>query len=164
MRTWKSASVATVLSVALLVSARPALAQEESDAPQSQCKRVKARQVDFFDPATNASTGPVTGAGLLNGTQLSAFTPGALPTADPAVVTFTADYTLTTDHGVLKAANVYLYDVPTNVATTLSRINPATSIGRFAGATGTIYYVSRVISLVPFVVESDLTADICLAR
>ena len=62
-----------------------------------------------------------------------------MPTPDPNTVSFTADLTITTNHGQLKARSVFLFDLVTGLWTVIERINPDTSTGRFAGATGVLF-------------------------
>jgi len=163
MNARKTTVTAAVLTCGLFVLAGSVLAQEDQEPAQSNCRRVRAHESGLFDPATNANTGTVTNGGRLNGTFVAAFLPGFAPTQDPTIVTFMSDFSITTDHGVLKARNMYLFDFA-GVATVLGRIDPVTSTGRFAGATGTLFSAGRVTSFNPFTTEEDVTADICFAK
>ena len=65
---------------------------------------------------------------------------------------------------MLKASNVYLYDLATGHVTVMSRIHPDTSTGRFAGATGVLFFSGKTISTNPFTVQTDIAGEICLAN
>jgi hypothetical protein len=120
--------IAAVLSFGLFTLTESALAQEQSAAAQSDCKHVKAQSVEVStDPAT--ASGIVTNGGRLNGTTLTVFGNGALPTPDPTTVSFTGDFTLTTNHGQLKASNVYLYNFAGVGATLGASIRPPVQAG-----------------------------------
>ena len=148
--------VAAVLSCGLFTLQESALAQ-------SGCKLVKAQQVAVFDGPTNTTTGTITNGGDLNGTTLEVFGSGFAPTQDPTTITFLADFTITTNHGQLKASNVYLFNFA-GVGANLGRINPATSTGTFSGATGVLYAAAKVTSFSPFTVQAEYTGEICLAK
>jgi hypothetical protein len=156
--------IAAVLSVGLFTVEEAALAHEEATVMQSDCKQAKGLHEAVFDEVTNTTTGVITNGGWLNGPTLQAFGIGALPTPDPTTVTFTADFTLTTNRGQLKASNVYLFDFAAGVAAVLGRIKPATSTGEFAGATGVLYFAGRVTSFSPFTVKEEITGEICFAK
>jgi hypothetical protein len=161
--------IAAVLSLGWFTLEGSALAQgqrqegREGRERESDCRQMEARQVGVFDGITNTTTGTITNGGRLNGTTVEAFGIGSLPTQDPTTVTFLADFTLTTTRGQLKASNVYLYDFA-GVAAVLGRINPTTSTGRFAGATGVLYFAGKVTSFNPFTVEAQITGEICFAK
>jgi hypothetical protein len=162
MNARKLTMMAAVLSVGLFTLEESALAQHELARARRDCRQVKARQVGTFDGVAT-TTGIVTKGGWLNGTYAAVFHPGALPTQDLTTITFVADFTLTTRHGELKMFNVYLDDLSANVGSALERINPTTSTGIFAGATGVLYSAATVISLSPFTVEEEITGEICFA-
>ena len=164
MNAQKMTVIAAALSFGLFTLEESALAQEESAPAQSDCKQVRAQQVGVFDGVTNTTTGTITNGGTLNGTTLEVFFGfGAFPTPDPTTVTFTGDFTLTTNHGELKASNVYLFNFA-GVGAVLGRINPTTSTGRFAGATGVLYWAVKVTNFSPFTVQEEITGEICFAK
>jgi hypothetical protein len=84
----------------------------------------------------------------------------------PGIVVFTGQFTLTTDHGQLKASNVYLLGLAANKSTVLAVIDPAGSTGRFAGATGTLFLnTNRVdVSGNPHAFQSEVHGEVCFAR
>jgi hypothetical protein len=156
MNARKIALMAAVLSVGLFTL-------EESALAENDCKQVKGQQVGVLDEVTNTTSGTVSKGGWLNGTYVAVFSGGALPTPDPTTISFTSDFTITTNHGELKASNVYLFNFA-GVGAVLGRINPTTSTGRFAGATGVLYFAAKVTSFSPFTVEEGIAGEICFAK
>ncbi|HLJ45839.1 MAG TPA: hypothetical protein VKU01_07525 [Bryobacteraceae bacterium] len=149
------ASAATILALGLLCLDRPASAQ-------SNCKDVKGNSMDVFNPVTGVFSGKISNAGDLDGTTAETFT-GSAPTPAPTVFSFTADFVLTTHDGQLKASWVNLYDNATGLFTVMAVINPTTSTGRFAGATGVLYSNGKTVSSAPFTVAAELAGQICYA-
>jgi hypothetical protein len=77
-------------------------------------------------------------------------------------VSYTANLTITTVLGQLKTRNVYLYDFGTGRFTILARINPDTSTGRYAGATGTLFFGGQTIAEGTY--QSNISGEICFAK
>jgi hypothetical protein len=142
----------------LLCFGRPARAQ-------TKCRQIEgATFVDVYSGGSTSS-GSVTQGGILNGTTLTVFTSTAFPSPVSTIVSYTADLTVTTNQGQLKTFNVYLYDFGTGFFTVLGRIDPKSSTGRFAGATGVLYINGKTIgTAIPFTYPSDITGAICLAN
>ena len=135
--------------------------------PQSNCQKISANGIQVFDPATGIVSGPVTNSGLLDGTLTDVinFGAGFVFTPDPTVVAYTTDLTITTLQGQLKASTVTTQSIITSQGAEWGRINPNTSTGRFAGATGMITVVFKPLGdpgVGPF--ETQITADICFNR
>ena len=133
----------------------------------SNCKMIRGNGVQVFDPLTGLVTGPVTNAGILDGDLVDAidFGAGFVFTPDPTVVTYTTNLTITTIHGELKAYPVTMQSILTGKGSEWGEIDPTTSTGKFAGATGTISVVFKPVgdpSVGPYAAE--LTADICFAQ
>ena len=144
-------------------SAQSASAQSAN----SNCKKLKGTRIDVFDPAAGISSGTITGGGWLNGTTETVinFDAGFVFTPDPNVVAFRSDTTITTIDGQLKASLVTTFNFVTGAFTEYGSINPNTSTGRFAGATGVIFFDGKTIGNVdtgPY--ESVIVGDICLAN
>ena len=163
MKAQKLTRIAAILSLGLFTLQASALAQ-------NGCKQVKAQLVETSTNSGATATGTITNGGELNGTTLAVFNlncagciNGALFTPDPTTVSFTSDFTITTNHGELKASNVYLFNFA-GVGAFLSRINPITSTGRFAGATGVLYSAAKATSFTPFTVQEEITGEICFAK
>jgi hypothetical protein len=158
-RTGKLMTLLTAMwSVGLFSLQQPVFAE-------GNCQEVKARFVDVYSGGATTS-GTITQGGLLNGRTVTVFTSGAFSTPVATVVSFTGDLTITTDHGLLKTSNVYIYDFATGQGTAIGRINPNTSTGRFAGATGVLFLneTKTIGSSIPFTYQQDITGEICFAK
>jgi hypothetical protein len=163
MNARKVTIMAAVLTLRLFSLEESALAQEETAVAQGDCRRVKGQKVSVNDAATNTTTGIITKGGRLNGTTVEVFRADVSPTPDLTTVTFAADLTLTTSRGRLKASNVYLFDFAAGVGPVFWRINPTTSTGRFAGATGVVYTAAKLTSVSPDTFFEEITGAICFA-
>lgn len=153
--------VAVVLTIGIF-SAQQAAAQS----PNSSCKKLTASALGSFNPATGTVSGPLTNGGILNGTleDVINFGAGFVFTPDPTVISYTTNLTITTLWGQLKASNVTTQSVVTAAGSEWGYINPDTSTGKFAGATGLIFIRFKPVgdpAVGPF--ESEITADICFA-
>lgn len=140
---------------------------ESSQSANSNCKKLKGRSVVVFDPATGITSGTVTNAGILNGKleEVINFGAGFVFTPDPNVVTYLADSTIITRRGQLKSSAVITQSIVTGDGTDWGYINPVTSTGIFAGATGVIFSTFRLVGddpNGPYV--SEITGEICLAH
>lgn len=136
------------------------LGQVASAQSTNNCMKVKAK---FVDVGTNPSTGTITNGGILNGTTETVYdlASGVL-TYDPAKVTFTADTTFTTNRGVLKTHNVFMLDFVRGVGTAIYRIDPDTSTGIFAGATGVLF--GNATTPDPITAVGEIRGEICFAN
>ena len=150
--------VAVALTFCLLTLEQSASAESRD----RDCKQAKGKLIDVN--SGNAVLGTITNAGILNGTTETIFNSPGFPTPDPTVVSFTGNFTIRTLHGQLKASNVYLYDLATGHVTVMSRIHPDTSTGRFAGATGVLFFSGKTISTNPFTVQTEIGGEVCLAN
>lgn len=133
----------------------------------SDCKTIRANSFQLFDPSTGTVSGPVTNSGILDGNLEDVINLGAgfLPTPDPTVFAYTTDFTITTLHGKLKAAPVTIQSVVTGNGAEWGEINPSTSTGKFAGASGSISVVFKPVgdpAVGPYAAE--VAADICFAQ
>lgn len=149
--------VAVVWTVGSFALQTPAFAQ-------GKCQEVKATWIDIYNGG-NTTSGTITNGGALNGTTLTVFNTGAFPTSEPTIVSYAGDLSLTTNHGRLNTRNVYIYDFATGRFTIMGRVNPNTSTGRFAGATGTLFIAGKTIgAAVPFTYPSEITGEICFVN
>ena len=135
--------------------------------PNSNCKQIKGFSVTVFDPITGIVSGPITNAGILNGPSEDVinFGAGFVFTPDPSVISYTSELTITTVDGQLKASTVTTQSVVTGVGAEWGHINPNTSTGRFAGATGQIFFSFKPVgdpAIGPY--EADVTGEICFAN
>ena len=103
--------------------------------------------------------------GILNGTTEYVYSPDFVFTPDPNVVSYISEFTLTTNQGQVKAGTVYIYNFVTGLWTAMGSIHPDTSTGRFAGATGVLYFNGRTVGAGPDQsYPSDITGEICFAN
>jgi hypothetical protein len=158
IRNWKRVVTAALCALALGRVWAQAL-------PQSKCKGIEnATFIDVYSSG-NTTSGTITQGGILNGKTLTIFTSPAFPTPVSSTVSYTGDLTITTKQGQLKTLNVYLYDFGTGFFTVLGRIDPNSSTGRFAGATGVLYINGKTVgTAVPISYPSNITGEICLAN
>jgi len=68
-----------------------------------------------------------------------------------------------TRDGQLNASAVNLFDFSNGVVSTQARINPSTSTGSFAGATGYLFFNGVGTTSGPFVARLEITGQICNA-
>lgn len=83
------------------------------------------------------------------------------------MVTFGAGLTLTTKRGVVGARVLFLFDVVTGTWTSIATIDPDSSTGRFAGASGTLWFPSGTSIHLDGGAQaypSYVTGHLCLAR
>jgi len=160
--------VIALLSMMLVLGLflKPSAAAQSANGPNN-CKKIKARGVQIFDPLTGVISGPVTNSGILNGNlqDVIDFGAGFVFTADPSVVSYTTSLTITTNQGELKAHPVTTQSIVTGAGAEWGQIDPNTSTGRFAGATGIISTIFKAVgdpSVGPY--EAEITADICFAQ
>jgi hypothetical protein len=154
MNRHKAGAILTVLAFALFGLRETALAQ-------SKCQEAKGDQSGAFDPTTNALTGTMTNAGWLNGPFTENFDAAVLPTPDPAAVTFTSTFTVTTVLGELRTRNVTVFNFITGNAAVLGHIDPVGSTGRFAGASGVLYFAGITTSFDPFLIGGTISGELC---
>ncbi len=148
--------VTIVLVGSLFRAAQPTAAQSEN----ANCKQVKGNLTVNFGPGT--ASGVLTNGSVLNGTVESVFAPGSVvPTADPTAITFSGTTSITTNKGVLVTRDVYLIDFVLTLGPGMLRIDPATSSGEFAGATGLIYLNPNVEGPLG---HAEIGGQICFAK
>ena len=163
----RTRTVMTLVSVMLILGL---FALEQSTSAQSldsNCKKLKGTSVQVFDPDTGIVSGTVTNAGILDGTLEDVINSdaGFVFTPDPNVVTFLSDLTITTVNGQLKASPLTAFNFETGFWSEFGNINPNASTGRFAGATGVIFFSGKTIGNIdtgPF--EAKITGEICFAN
>ena len=132
---------------------------------KSNCKQAKGKFIDVVTFPT--TTGTITKGGILNGTTETVYNPDFVftPNTNNQVVSYIGDLTITTHQGELKTSNVYIYNFATGLFTAMGNINPDTSTGRFAGATGVLYINGNTIGVFPDQsYPSDIAGEICLAN
>jgi hypothetical protein len=134
----------------------------------SNCKTITGNSAQFFDPATSTLFGTNTNAGVLNGTleDVVNVDAGFVLTPDPNVITYLSNLTIKTVNGELKASSdVNTFNFVTGNFTEFGQIDPTTSTGKFAGATGVIFFTGRTVGSAdvgPY--EAEISAHICFAQ
>ena len=161
-------TVTVVLIVGSFTLGGTALAQEEDSLARLEhgnCYSVVGQARDTWPGAGSVSTGVITG--LLNGATQYVYDTEGFPTPDPNVVTFGAGLTVTTKRGIVGARVLFLFDVVTGIWTSIATIDPKSSTGRFAGATGTLWFPSGTTKYLNGGAQtypSYVTGHLCLAR
>jgi hypothetical protein len=152
---------AFVLTLCLFSLEQSTLARSRN----SNCKQVKGNSLEYLASTCCTDTGTITNGGILNGTTEYVYNPAFVVTPDPNVVSYISEFTLTNNRGQLKASNVYIYNLVTGLWTAMGQVNPDRSTGRFAGATGVLYFNGKTVgNATPITYPSDITATICLAH
>jgi hypothetical protein len=153
----------SVISRATAVVALSLFALAECAWGESNCKQAKGDAV-IVAVGSGPASGPITNGGDLNGTMIDVFTGGGFPTPDPMIVSFAGDLTITTHQGQLRASAVHFFDLASGVASAQARINPVTSTGRFAGATGFLFFNGVGTTTSPFTTRLEISGQICFAH
>ncbi|MBA2702798.1 MAG: hypothetical protein H0U60_02985 [Blastocatellia bacterium] len=130
----------------------------------SNCKQAKGNWFDTFNPTTGGTIGTITNAGVLNGTTETVYDPAFVFTPDPNVFAYIAQATFTTNQGLLKTNNVYIYNFVTGLWIAMGSIDPNASTGRFAGATGVLYFNGTTVGGFPESYPAGISGDICFAN
>ena len=142
---------------ALLITALVATSVLASD-----CQSLRGIE-GVVNNGNGTASGTITEGGKLNGTTQTVFTSAFTPTPDSSAFSFTDDLTLTTNKGVLHSHNVTIFDVVQGVFTALARIDPNTSTGDFAGATG-VFYISGKTADGGATFQGEITGSMCFAN
>ena len=141
------------------------VALQQTTSAENECKKAKGNLVEAFDPRNNTTTGTLSDGGWLDGTTAAVFNSGAFPTPVPTEVTFTSTFTLTTNHGQLNGSRIYLLDLATGQGTAMVKIDPTTSTGVFAGATGVLFFgliKSTTVAVGPY--YEVVSGQVCFAN
>ena len=133
-----------------------------SAAAVSDCKEANGN-LSVVNNGNGTTSGTITGGGRLNGTTQAVFTSAFSPTPDPSTFSFTDDLTLTTNKGVLRTHNVGIFDVAKGLFSAINRIDPNTSTGDFAGATG-VLYINGSTTDGGATFQGKITGEICFAN
>jgi len=153
------ALVAVVLTLCLFSSEQTTSALSA----RSNCRNVNGTSSEVGNPT--GTVGRITNGGILNGTTQLFYTSGILPTPDPTAFSYTTVVTITTNKGQLKTSNVGVFETETGLFrfSEIGRIDPNTSTGRFAGATGVLFTNGKTIDG-GGTFQSLIIGEICLAH
>lgn len=126
------------------------------------CQKIRANEVSAY---TGPSTvgGTVTQGGILNGTSEAVPVSSFFPTAQANTFSFNISKTFITNKGVLRTLSPHLLDTVSGIGTAFAYINPATSTGIFAGATG-VLFVNFTQDLNAGTANAEITGEICLVN
>ena len=148
----------TLIALSLVV-----FASSSSVLAFSDCQKVKGIENGSLNPDGSGASGTITQGGKLNGSSQVVLTTGFAPTGDPFTFSFTDDLTLTTKDGILRTHNVSLFDTANGLSTAIARIDPNSSEGAFAGATGVLYLNAKVINAMGGF-QAEITGELCYAN
>jgi hypothetical protein len=149
-----------MLSAAVLVLCLSGLTRAGSAG--SSCKEAKGK-LSVVNNGNGTTSGTITQGGRLNGTTQAVFTSGFTATPDPNTFSYNDNLTLTTNKGVLKTSNVGIFDLGTGLFSEIARINPSTSTGDFAGATGVLFIFGKSTDG-GATFQAEIDGDICFAH
>ena len=136
-------------------------------AAKSNCKKLKGTRIDLYDPTAETAFGAIHNGGFLNGTTADVinFSTFVIFTPDPNIFTYLSDTTITTINGQVKVTFVTTQNGATGIFTQWGSINPETSTGIFAGATGVIYMAGKSIgdpANGPF--QAEVLGEVCFPK
>lgn len=147
----------TMVAMSLVV-----FSSTDTDRQDHGCQKVKGTENGALNPDGSGATGFISHGGRLNGpTRVLLATPFT-PTGDPFTFSFTDNFTLTTNEGVLRTHNVSILDTANGVGTAVARIDPTGSEGVFNGATGVLFLNSKVTNTSGGF-QAEITGEICYA-
>lgn len=126
---------ATLLVIASIAAS---LCQGATADDRRKCKSVDA-DLSVVSNGNGTTSGSVRHGGKLDGTTRAMFTSALTPTPNPAAFSYTDEFSITTDRGVLKAHNVGLFVVGNELFSEIAVVDSGTSTGDFAAATGALY-------------------------
>jgi hypothetical protein len=149
-------SLALIALAALSFSPLPPASANGND-----CKKAKGN-LSVVNNGDGTTSGTITQGGKLNGTTQAVFTSALTATPDPSTFSYTGDFAVTTNKGVLKTHNVGIFDVVNGLFSEIARIDPNTSTGIFAGATGVLYINGKTTDA-GATFQAEISGDICFA-
>jgi hypothetical protein len=133
-----------------------------TNASGRNCRDTKGNYVEVFNPQTNLATGTISNAGWLNGATEVLIDTAGFPTPDPNKFSYASSMSIATRKGVLKGRRFFLTDVVTGFGVDMTDIDPKTSTGMFAGATGVLYvHVIKSVTIDVGPYYQEITALVC---
>jgi hypothetical protein len=88
------------------------------------------------------------------------FTSALTSTPDANTLSYTDDFTVATNKGVLKTHNICIFDVVLGLFSEIARIDPNASTGAFAGAT-VVLYINGTTTDGGATFEAEIRGEIC---
>ena len=149
---------ATLLVIASIAAT---LCQGAMADDRRKCKNIDA-DLSVVSNGNGTTSGTVRHGGKLDGTTRAVFTSALSPTPNPAAFSYTDEFSVTTDRGVLKAHNVGLFVVSNGLFSEIAVIDSGASTGNFAAATGALY-INGKTSDAGATFQAEITGEICFS-
>jgi len=154
-------SIRTLAAIFLVASTAAWFTEEAMADERLKCRDANG-ELSVVSNANGTTSGTIRHGGKLNGTTRAVFTSALTSTPNPSAFSYTDDFSITTDRGVLKAHNVGLFMVSNGLFTEIAVIDPSASTGGFAGATGAIY-INGKTSDGGATFKAEITGEFCIA-
>lgn len=153
-----SSTPATLLVIALTAGwfSQDAVADDHR-----RCKNADG-DLSVVSNGNGTTSGTVRHGGKLNGTTRAVFTSALTSTPNPNAFSYTDEFSIATDRGVLKAHNVGLFVVSNGLFSEIAIIDPGTSTGSFAAATG-VLYINGKTNDGGATFKAEITGELCVA-
>ena len=136
-----------------------------TNASERNCRDTKGNFVEVFNPQNNLATGTISNAGWLNGATQGVIDTAGFPTPDPNKFSYGSPISIATGKGVLKGRRIFVTDVITGLGMDMTDIDPKTSTGMFAGATGVLYvHVNKSVTVEVGPYYQEITAHVCFPQ
>ena len=152
--------ISRLSALIVIASIAASLCQGAMADDHRKCKSVDA-DLGVVSNGNGTTSGSVRHGGRLEGTTRAVFTSALSPTPNPAAFSYTDEFSITTDRGVLKAHNVGLFVVGSGLFSEIAVVDSGTSTGDFAAATGALYITGKTRDGgVTF--QAAISGEICL--
>ena len=135
--------------------------QEAMADDHSRCRDVDG-DLSVVSNGNGTTSGTVRHGGKLNGTTRAVFTSALTSTPNPNAFSYTDEFSITTDRGVLKAHNVGLFLVSDGLFGEIAVIDPGASTGSFRTATG-VLYINGKTNDGGATFKAEITGELCVA-
>lgn len=147
------------LTLALIALVLASLALAPPSVTAGNCAKAKGDLL-VVSNADGTTSGTITHGGKLKGTTQAVFTSAPTATPDANTLSYTDDFTITTNKGVLKTHNIGIFDVVLGLFSEIARIDPNASTGVFAGATG-VLYINGTTTDAGATFQAEITGEVC---
>jgi len=134
---------------------------QEAMADDPKCKKANG-DLSVVSNGNGTTSGTIRHGGKLNGTTRAVFTSALTSTPNPNAFSYTDQFSITTDRGVLRASNVGLFVVGGGLFSEIAIIDPGASTGSFAAATG-VLYINGKTSDGGATFTAEITGEFCVA-
>jgi hypothetical protein len=148
---------ATLLVIALIAGCL----SQQAIADDPKCRNANG-DLSVVSTVNGTTSGTIRHGGKLNGTTRAVFTSALTSTPNPNAFSYTDEFSITTDRGVLKAHNVGLFVVSNGQFSEIAIIDPSVSTGDFATATG-VLYINGKTSDGGATFKAEITGEFCVA-